>query len=281
MDKTKRGLYNSSITRVRPFFRLLFSKDRTGTTWLPKLLLSMTLNKQYSKMLAEKDCQIMPYLLDYRAFHDKILGKILLENCFEYPLPPTKDFLKWMIENPYELTWPKNGKMKYGEETQISREQLMDLHGKELQDHSMQDALHELSQYGAEGSKKKWWAFEGFTEMDCLLETDDFLIGIEGKRNEPVSPSTHWFPQRNQIIRNLEVLKQKAGNKEYALLLMSEDGIDQITDKTYYESLPHYLPEQIEDIKKHYLGCISWSDACVSTGTSLDKLPENALEVHR
>lgn len=273
--KTKRGLYNSSITRVRPFFRLLLSKDRTGTTWLPKLLMTMPLNKQYSKMLAEKNCQIMPYLLEYRAFQDKILGKILLENCFEYPLPPTQDFLKWMIENPLELTWPKNGKMEFSEETQISREQLLDFHSKELQDYSMQEALHDLARFGAEGSGKKWWAFEGFTEMDCLLETDDFLIGIEGKRKDKVASATNWFPQRNQIVRNLEVLKQKAGSKEYALLLMSEDGVDPITDITYGESLPHFSPTQIKDIRKHYLGCISWSDACESTGISFDKLPDN------
>ncbi|MDD2230041.1 MAG: hypothetical protein PHY48_11575 [Candidatus Cloacimonetes bacterium] len=281
MNQTMKGLYNSSITRVRPFFRQLYSEDRTGDTWLPKLLLAMPKNKKYSTSLAQKVCKITPYYLEVRNFRDKILGEIPLERCFEYSIPPSKSFVKWLIENPHELSWPNKGKKTYREETQISREQLLGMHGRELQDYSTQDALKELERFGVEDSKKKWWAFEGFTEMDCLLETDDFLLGIEGKRTEPISPATSWFPQRNQIIRNLEVLKEKAGNKEYALILLTEDGMDPITDKVFEDSLPHCEPAWIIGLQNHYLGSISWSDACKATGFSIAQLPNSRIDTVR
>jgi len=125
-----------------------------------------------------------------------------------------------------------------------------------------------------QGSKRKWWAFEGFTEVDCLLETEDFLLGIEGKRTEQVSSATEWYSKRNQIIRNLEVLKEKAGSKDYALLLMCEDGYDPISDHDFSIGLPHYTSEQIVEIKKHYLGAVSWQQACDAVGMDPDRLPD-------
>jgi len=32
------GKHNSSLTTVRPFFRVLLDRDRSGTSWLPELL---------------------------------------------------------------------------------------------------------------------------------------------------------------------------------------------------------------------------------------------------
>jgi hypothetical protein len=65
-------------------------------------------------------------------------------------------------------------------------------------------AVSALEAQGAKGSRRKWWAFEGFTSVDCVLETDRLLVFIEGKRTEKISAATDWYP-RNQIVRNLEV----------------------------------------------------------------------------
>jgi hypothetical protein len=66
------------------------------------------------------------------------------------------------------------------------------------------EALKELTKVGAAGSKYKWWAFEGFTSVDCWLETETLLLLIEGKRTDTVSASTDWYPIRNQVVRILE-----------------------------------------------------------------------------
>ncbi len=280
-EATIPGLHNSSITRVRPFFKILFSEDKTGITWLPKLLKALPSKSIYAEKLVQYNSNLHPNCTTIINYKDCILGNIQLESCFEFSLPPTKAFLKWLIENPQKLTWPAKGKKEYSEDTQLNRENLMSKHGIESQVDTIGQALKLLETSVLRKESKPWWVFEGFTEIDCYLETEDFCLAIEGKRTEPIASATSWFPQRNQIVRNLEVLKQKAGTKEYALILMAEDGIDPITDTVFEQSLPHYDPAQILELKSHYLGCISWSDACKATGISFAQLPDNKLDAIR
>jgi hypothetical protein len=81
------------------------------------------------------------------------------------------------------------------------------------------EALTLLQKQGASRSNKKWWAFEGFTEVDCWLETEHLALLIEGKRRESLSNATAWYPARNQLVRNLEVASDYAGAKEAFVLL--------------------------------------------------------------
>ena len=278
--KKVKGLYNSSITRVRPFFKALFAMDKTGESWLPKLLKATPLNQGLAKTLCEHPSVLLDDCLQEREYYDKIIGKtIKLEECFEYSIPPSYSFLEWALMNPEELTWPEDGKKTFGTETQYKRECLFGYHGTDTQKEIMKEGLNELKKQGVYYSAGQWWAFEGFTKIDCFLETDDFLLGIEGKRTDKVSPATDWFPQRNQIIRNLEVLKETAGSKEYALLLMSEDGKDTIKDSDFTNSLPHYSEQEIAEIKTHYLGALTWQQACEAVGLDFNALPETIRDV--
>jgi hypothetical protein len=104
----------------------------------------------------------------------------------------------------------------------------------------------------------KWWAFEGFTEVDCYLETDRFLLFVEGKRTEPLSESTVWYKGRNQLIRNLEVAEELAGTKDYGVMLISEDPMPEPTHAEVDTSLPHLSPEHRDELMKHFLGCRTW-----------------------
>ncbi|HRC99864.1 MAG TPA: hypothetical protein PL080_01800 [Candidatus Syntrophosphaera thermopropionivorans] len=279
-SKKVKGLYNSSITRVRPFFKALIGKDKTGESWLPKLLKATPLNQGLVKTLCEHPSGLLDDCLQEREYYDKILCKtIKLEKCFEYSIPPSYSFLEWALMNPDKLTWPEDGKKTFGSETQYKRECLFGYHGKDTQKEIMKEGLNELKKQGVYYSAGQWWAFEGFTKIDCFLETDDFLLGIEGKRTDKVSPATDWFPQRNQIIRNLEVLKETAGSKEYALLLMSEDGKDTIKDSDFTNSLPHYSEQEIAEIKTHYLGALTWQQACEAVGLDFNALPETIRDV--
>ena len=105
-----------------------------------------------------------------------------------------------------------NKEKPFGKDTQEKRKKLFDGE-KAIQE----EALRELERHGPEKSERKWWAFEGFTSVDCLLETDKIVIGIEGKRTETgQSKSVSWYKNRDQLIRNIEALQQKVGctNKE-------------------------------------------------------------------
>ncbi|HOY83776.1 MAG TPA: hypothetical protein PLQ80_00570 [Candidatus Syntrophosphaera sp.] len=265
------GPKNSSLTRVQPFFENLFKQDNTGLSWLPKLINLAPLNRDIATGMLKLNCRIKEHI----AVNIKSDGL----PCFEYQLVPSKAFLEWLIRNPGSLSWPDNGKMTFGDNTQSKREDWFGKHGELRQKEAIAEAWDLLMQRGADKSDKEWWAFEGITKMDCLLETDDFLLGIEGKRTEKVSSCISWFPQRNQVVRNLEVLKSKSGGKVYAMLLMNEDGINTITDNDFNISLPHYSEQEIAEVKMHYLGAVSWRQACETVGLDYSALPETIRDV--
>lgn len=276
-EKTKvKGRYNSSITRVRPFFKALINIDKTGESWIPKLLRAMPLNKAKSDLMIQGDLTILEDCLKKRKYKDDIIGEIELEECFEVKVPPSRDFLEWALKNTQELSWPDKGEKKYGEDTQFKRERLFGQHGEDHQKEVLKKGLDLLNEKGVAFSSRKWWAFEGFTEMDCLIETESFLIGVEGKRTEFVSESTHWFRDRNQVVRNIEVLANmaKEKKKDFVFILLTEDGVDPIMEAHFRVSLPHN-EELVDVLRKHYLGCLSWKDACAVTGLNFNELPND------
>lgn len=263
------GRFNSSITRVRPFFQQLFKRD--SSFWISSLInLS---DSSYAKTLSKNPGKILPSFLDKKIYKDKVLSQygineIELENCFEYRLPPPEPFLRWLIENSSELTWP--AKETFGEKTRQKRLALID-GDTDVKD----DALKELKSKGAEDSGQKWWAFEGFTEVDCLIETDTMFLAIEGKRTEEgPSKRISWYPARNQIIRNIEALKQIAKDKSYAVMLIDEIGDASLNADDFRSSLPHYKSEDIEEIMKHFLGIVTWRSACVGLEMDYNELPD-------
>lgn len=274
------GKFNSSITRVWPVFDFLLGKDSTGISWLSALF------GKGSK--ANKSIDNLGTLLPKYAILDrnitgscrKDLGKERAEkigkirHAFEYDLSPANGFLKWLIKNPNKIEWPKE--KKYSPRTQKKREELI-----KNNDNTKQEALDELHRLKSEGSWKKWWAFEGYTSVDCMLETEKFLLLIEGKRTEPISSSTVWFPKRNQIVRNLECAKEIAEqkHKEYSVLICAEEKIE-ISDNDWKNSLPHFNNHEIENLKRHYFGYVTWDNIVQNLCPDL-QLPDNVDEAFK
>ena len=268
------GNNNSSITRVRPFFQKLFAKDWSGESWLPALLRLATENQQIAENLASNVTPLQMSLLYRRPFKDRVLkaygaDAIELEDCFERPLPPPSDFLEWLICHPKAMTWPDNGRRIFGQTTQRLREKLI-----ACESWATDEALAALEATGSKGSARKWWAFEGFTEVDCYLETENLVLFIEGKRTEPLSSATDWYPQRNQLVRNLEVAKAIAKEKDFAVLILCEEPLSPLSDQEFIDSLPHLHKQDALDMRNHYLGCVTWRDACEATGIAFSELPE-------
>ena len=209
------------------------------------------------------------------------LGK--LRSCFEADYPPSRRFLRWLIENPGKLTWPthtvkKKGKVPrtFGESTQTMRTEL--LNG----DFALRTkALDALAVTGPEGSRRKWWAFEGFTSVDCVLETDSLLLFIEGKRTEPISAATDWYPQRNQIVRNVEVASCAAAKsgKEFGVILCAETHVD-LPKEAFKDGLPHLSAPEQQALATQYWGCITWQQIVDALCPSL-ALPGNLEDAVR
>ena len=97
-----------------------------------------------------------------------------------------------------------------------------------------------LQERRAAGSMMKWWAFEGFTEVDCCLETDHLVLFIESKRNELLAESTDWFVGQNQLVCNLEVLDEVVGDCACAMLVASEQPFADSPQSIYDKGLPSH-----------------------------------------
>lgn len=85
------GKFNSSATRVAPFFQALIDRDRSGKTWLSSIL----------KLLPNRHSFTPELVLEPGEITKSQFGKS--ELCLNPPLR----FLKWMVEHPHELNWPK------------------------------------------------------------------------------------------------------------------------------------------------------------------------------
>jgi hypothetical protein len=180
-----------------------------------------------------------------------------LRSCFEVDYPPSTRFLRWLIENPGKLAWPtgKDGSRRiFGEATQRLRTSLL-----EGDPATRIAALAALDAKGAVASRRQWWAFEGFTSVDCVLETDRLLVFIEGKRTEPISAATDWYPQRNQIVRNVEVASCAAAEtgKDFGVILCAETHVD-LPEQAFMDGLPHLSESERKALQAHYWGCITW-----------------------
>lgn len=250
------GPFDSSITRVRPFFCELLRRDPSGASWLTALL---RLAPRYDDVTPGAPVRD-PGRLDPSVVAPKRVGKAVLPACFEAGVAPPRTFLRWLIENPRALTWPERPqgvRVEYRKATQDKRERWF-----------AGDAgvitmgLDELDVHGAAGSRLKWWAFEGFTSVDCRLSTGAMTVLVEGKRTESLSRSTDWFPQRNQLARNLEVAAESGDDHPSFVLLITEDDGPDLTDGELREGTPHLDDEARARLWSRYLGRCTWDGLC-------------------
>lgn len=108
--------------------------------------------------------------------------------------------------------------------------------------------------------------------MDCCLETDDFVLFVEGKRNEDVSSQVRWWPTRDQVLRNLDCAKEYAGAREYYVMTMCDRMEERASLEMLEQSLPHRTPEERTEIARRYLGHVIWGEAAARF--SIGPLPD-------
>jgi hypothetical protein len=258
------GKRDSSRTRVQPVFRRLLARYPDGSDWLPSLLRP-----------AEPAAALPAGLI---ADPGTLLNGA--GACFERPFPPPERFLRWLIRHPDEMVWPRRGQEEhsFGARTQRRREELLGRCGSPAQTQAQEVALAELAHHGAIRSRRRWWAFEGFTHVDCCLETEKLLLFIEGKRTDRVSKATAWFPQRNQLARNMEVAAEHAHGREYALLLIAEqEPLPEELDLA--PGLPHLGDGEREALLGHFLGWTTWRAVCGVTGIDYEGLPDTTDDI--
>ena len=264
------GLHDSSLTRVRPFFRALIARDPSGESWLPSLLGSTPHGQSVLGVALQEPGRLDSALITRGA--DGLLG------CFEFGVGAPKHLLTWYVEHPDELVWPR-GKT-YSAETVRMREAL--LYGKDPGRAEAQRQAREFLQTKSTETRG-WWRFEGTSRIDCMLMTTELVVTIEGKRTEPLSSATDWYPKRSQLVRNLEAAKQLADGRFWAAMILSEIPMPEASDSgisgVLPASAPHLDDAGREELREHYLGHVTWQQACEATGLPYESLPSTTADL--
>ena len=218
-----------------------------------------------------------PTSVALRWFEDRKVLKLRfqLERCFERRLPPSSAYLQWLIENPKLLSYRDTATG----ENKLWRERWHGRHGDEWRRVATEEALRLLDKHGPSGSDTQWWAFEGFTETDCCLETDKLVLVIEGKRTETLSSRTSWHGARNQLVRNVEAARELAGERTHAVLLVTENPVAALDPETVADSCPHLAPEAQAALMLGYLGQTTWQRLGDRLNVPLNQLPHTSSEV--
>jgi hypothetical protein len=249
----KMGEKDSSRTRVAPVFNILYARDKTGKTWLPRLLRLPT-GGHPIRISSEWDFTIQ----------DAGWG----EN--EKKLDPPISLLSWLIRHP---KIPANGQLSHNSVKAQKRHDLI-----EGSDARLVEALGLLS-YNPEGHD--WHIFEGRTQPDVFIQTPYILIVIEGKRTErEATKETKWMAGRHQMLRHIDCAWEiKGKRKVVGFFIVEGDGaeggvppfwLDQarktISREAIMSSLPHRGPEEQEGISRCFLGVTTWQRVCREFG---------------
>ena len=271
------GDRNSSLTRVQPVFDELLDQWPDGDPWLSELWdmaaltrPGVTLSKPVGlgKLLASETPPA-------RAARQGMV--------YERAVAPPAAFLQWLLENPQKMkvTDPKHFGAKSHQARHWRRKLFSD--DKQLVSEAQDEGRRQLGKRLAQRGRSKWWAFEGFSRIDCCLVTSQCVLFVEGKRTESVSPSTLWFEQRSQLWRNVEAAKEFAGDKQFAVILAVEREADGTTAlasaaSSLGDSYPHLDAEQHTELARHLIGFVTWSKIVTRFGLRpeclLDRVPK-------
>ncbi len=249
------GKFDSSKTRLAPFFDYLLGQDLTSESWLPKLLAEV-----HHGSGATPPARLGP-------LQEHGWGKN------ERALPPPADLLAWLIRN---LKCPSSMK-----EDDLLPER------KDLVRGDPSRIQAGLSLLSSSRGGRAWHILEGSSYPDAFLATSDSVVVIEGKRTEAgPTTSTTWMPVRHQMLRHLDGAYELAGHRSlwgFFMVEGSPDGsvpqkwvdacIQTLDHDVLEQSLPHRSQEERGLISKAFLGVITWQQACVSLGVPLSALP--------
>ena len=261
------GVKNSSLTRVQPVVNGLLKLDATGERWLPRLV-EMAAS---SRPTATTPLQIGG-LLQEETPPPPRLGTV-----FERIVPPPTAFIRWLLEHPERMSVANPVSFGAKSANAIQWRRKLFAGSPEERRDARAEGVRQLERHGAKGSGRKWWAFEGFSHIDCCLITEKLVLFIEGKRTEALSASTRWFTQRSQLWRNVETAREFASGKEFAVILAvegDEQGQEALAaaDAALEGSYPHLAPNEREELANHFLGYTTWGAIVAEFG-----LPEACL----
>jgi hypothetical protein len=250
------GQSDSALTRVQPVFNHLLNRWPDGRGWLIELCQMAAATRPDKGWITADPGSLLSG--ETPETEDARVGVV-----FDRVVPPPTEFLRWLISHPTQMDVLDRD--HFNARSEVIREARRKLFSSDVKVSAkvQREALCDLSALGAQGSHGAWWAFEGFTHVDCCLVTDRLVLFVEGKRTEAVSSSTRWFAARCQLWRNVEAAKEWGGGRDAAVILAVEserEGLIALraAESRFAESLPHLSPAARAGIDRRFLGFVTW-----------------------
>jgi hypothetical protein len=257
---------NHHVTPLEPFFTTLFVRDAAGGSWLSALLAATPHGVQ---RLGE--CVQTPGWLQTQLAVRTASGRL---GCFEYPAVAPRRLLRWFIDHPERLVWPADADDGASAETMLLRRALINDDPPGVQARA-QDRARDLLPRSS-GLTPAWWRFEDVSTLDCVLITERMVVTVQATRTR--EPATPWYPNRSQLVRNLEAARHLADGKRFATLVLSHRPVAEVSDEHLERTLPEAAPhlDELERGELHdaYLGNLTWDDAGDAVGIPHGSLPD-------
>lgn len=255
------GKRDSSKTRVSPVFNQLYKDDPTGCSWLPHLI---RLPVGGNTVSLKPDCRFI--IKEYGW------------DTNEKKLNPPVALLSWLIRHPKK---PVSGILSA--DPFKAEKRLKWIEG------SQETIIEGMSLLRHNPNGDDWHIFEGQTQPDVFIETDDLIIVIEGKRTErEPTTKTKWMQGRNQMLRHLDCAWEIRGEKRLlGFFIVEGSGLSAdvpsqwdtftaatVSGVTIASSLPHRGPEEQQGIASCFIGVTTWQRVCREFGIDWTKLPD-------
>ena len=237
-------------------FNHLRESDRTGASWLDRLI---RIGSRIDLAKVPPDLgQVMNSLPSWGKGNEK-------------PLPAPRELQEWLVRNISLEAVIEN---QVSEKSQEKREALAAGDPEVLS-----EALYSISRVPAgKVLRAKWYIFEGPSKPDAFVETDTFILVVEGKRTEPsLEIDTKWMEHRPQLIRHMDgAMTIAEGRTVLSLLLVEGRSDDPMTVPVKWTceleehlqpdqlalSLPHRSDEERQLIVNGVLGIATWQRVC-------------------
>jgi len=240
---------DSSLTRVKPVFDHLLRTDQSGSSWLARLL---SLPVEGNVLSLPVGC----------SFTIKDHGWGSNEKKIDAPV----SLLSWLIRHPRK---PMSGILSSDPIKAKKRQQWLE--GSPVR------RIEALKLLRYNPNNENWHVFEGQTQPDVFIETDDLVVVIEGKRTEQTpTTKTKWMAGRHQMLRHLDCAQEIRGNKYLVgFFIVEGEGMstevpakwleyarDTIKPDAVLSSLPNRGPEEQKDITSAFIGVTTWQRVC-------------------
>jgi hypothetical protein len=251
-------------TPLHPLIESLFTRDAGGRSWLPSLLDACDGARAHLGEFVD-DPGYLEVPLAVRAQTGMLA-------CFSYPAAPTRQLLGWYVDHPEALTRSTEAESlpPTSAETKLLRRALLDDDPPGSQVRA-QNRAHVLM--GSSPPRLPiWWRFEEPGRLDCVLATDQLFVSITAPcERGGLRPATPWYPQRSELVRDLESARRLADGRAFAGLLICDGGPPaEVADEaaiaaTIAAGTPHLAAAGRDDLRNGYLGCLSWAQIAAAT----------------